>query len=502
MPSWWFSSWLQTSKAGALDRSKSVSALRISQLTRRPRRSTPCARFGLVRVHVSSQQTRRGMALHELPDDVVILVLQRCRILDIFNLRLTCRHVENTISAYEKTIVPEVAQTTFPRPENDHLYWSAGEDYSLRWLKGFIPRYLAATLLEGPSFRSVKFLGWSSIMSIDPLGDELRSRLANGWCIVKKLSNISQAVYSPPVTRLANSFNAQTWSHIQSSLHSRLALGKGRETQDFAFISQKEEMIATRRREYIASLSKADAASYMLLIRLLSKAIRYHPRFESAANSALAVINTALARKLSRYFDYPGKFRDKYIWYTDWLNDTPCPITPWVLWAVLHIGPDPFFVQWTSRYEQEEPKADHVAELITSLTEGQDGKSISRRGKLAAQIDIELRRKCLRDGIEKSWMKSYVESKGGKMKREAMDEVIQRGTSDHKLFVKEAMLPQYFMRWRAAGGENAEVNLTEEEQVREEELIHSGRHPREKVPFFVFLGREPAADEMKLEEGG
>jgi hypothetical protein len=40
-----------------------------------------------------------------------------------------------------------------------------------------------------------------------------------------------------------------------------------------------------------------------------------------------------------------------------------------------------------------------------------------------------------------------------------------------------------------------QVDLTEEEQTIEDEMIAMWRHPRERVPFFVYLGREMAAED-------
>jgi hypothetical protein len=76
------------------------------------------------------------------------------------------------------------------------------------------------------------------------------------------------------------------------------------------------------------------------------------------------------------------------------------------------------------------------------------------------------------------------------MKNTAIEETIQRGTSDHKIFVKEALLPQYFMQWRVSGGENVQWEASDEEQMRDDAMIMRGRHPRERVPFFVYLGRK------------
>jgi hypothetical protein len=333
----------------------------------------------------------------------------------------------------------------------------------------------------------MKALGWSSVAADDPLGDELRIRLENGWKVLKLLSNISQAVYSPAMLQLANAFNQQTWSHIQSSLCDRLALRKGKGVQDFAFISQKEQMIAVRRSELINSLSQSDAADYMLLIRLLSKSIRYHPRFIADGSAVMSVVNSPWAtRTKPTSYNWPGKLEGTYYWFADWQVDVACPIAPWVMWFIFHIGPDPFFQQWSSDYDEVDSKADHVSELAWALWKGQDTRTIKKRAQLASELDVAIRRKCLRPRKEKP--------RKGQNMDQLLNDTIQRGATDHKLFIREALLPDYFMRWLALGGENVQVDLSEEEQVMEDGMVARGRHPRERGPFFVYLGRELAQE--------
>jgi hypothetical protein len=292
--------------------------------------------------------------------------------------------------------------------------------------------------------------------------------------------------------RLANAFNHDTWSHIQSSLHGRLALGKGRVVQDFAFISQKEQMIASRRHDFVNSITESDAADYMLLTRLLSKCLRYHPRFKVDGTSVMSTVNNHwVTKKKPPTCDWPGKIDGKYYWFADSQIDVICPMASWMLWFILHVGPDPFFRQWTSHYDEEDSEADHVSKLAWSLWEGQDARTTKKRAQLASELDVAIRRKCLRPGRGKSYK--------GQQGDQLLNDAIQRGTTDHNLFVKEALCPEYFMQWRAMGGENFQVDLSEEEKAVDEEMIGMGRHPREKVPFFVYLGREPSRD--RADEG-
>lgn len=424
------------------------------------------------------------MNISRLPEDVLVLVFRQCRIHDVLALRLTSKQFQQVLHDYQRAILPSVANATIARDRYWTLYQEAGAEYNLAWLKGLIPRFLSVAVLENPSFRSLKALGWSSIRGDDPLGVKLRDQLENGWKILKRLSNISQKAYSPPVLQLANTFNHQTWSTIESSLQHRLAPGKGKQRQDFTFISQKEDLILARRLEVVKTMSQADAAAYMLVTKLLTKSFRYHPRFDSDGKAVLSTINTVLAKRNGKlHCDYPGRdTQATNTWYTDVLNDTPGPMAPWMLWFVLHTGPANFFKQWTSNYEEECTNVDHVSNLVWSLWDGQDAKTINKRAQLAAQVDLAIRSKCFRPGVE-----AIV---GRNMKKTAIEEAMQRGTSDHKIFVKEALLQQYIMQWWAAGGVNVQWEACEEEQLRDDAMIMRGRHPREQVPFFVYLGRE------------
>ena len=421
------------------------------------------------------------MGFAALPEDILVLIFQSCRVHDIFSLRLTNRHSHHVLSRYSRSILPAVARATVPGNDVYILLHQTNGYHDLRSLKQLIPTFLATTLLANPSFRSTASIGWSSIAEWDPLGDELRERLQNGWKVIKKLSNISQKLYSPPILQLSNSFNRQTWSSIENSLQNRLTLGHGSQGQNFSFISQKEDMILARRLAYVESMSEADAASYMLVIRLLSKCIRYHPRFDADAEPILLKVGTSWARSRPKpVYDYPGK-SGMYTWYTDVLIDSPGPIVPWLLWFILHAGPDMFFEQWTSTYS-DLAGINHVADLTWSFWEGHDAKTISKRIQMASQLDMSIKRRCFRPGVEDICKRN--------MKKSAIDEAIQRGTSDHKIFVKEALLPNYFMEWRAAGGEQQQAGIDEEQQLRDAMLKREGRHPRERVPFFVYLGKE------------
>ena len=88
-----------------------------------------------------------------------------------------------------------------------------------------------------------------------------------------------------------------------------------------------------------------------------------------------------------------------------------------------------------------------------------------------------IRKKCLRSEKLKEKFKNDIVFK----------EVIKRPNNDYKIFVAEAVLPNYFMQWRARGGCEVLEDMHEEEAYKR---MNMGRHPWEKVPFFVYLGRE------------
>jgi hypothetical protein len=251
--------------------------------------------------------------IDELPEDVLILILCQCRIDELFTLRLTNVKLRDLTSAYIPSIAPSVARSTFPL--SDVLLAPPVDPslYTLEWLKGLIPQQLASILVDRHRFAHE----WSpfaryGIPAEDPYGDELRARVANGWCVLQRLSRISREVYGMHAKNVLKSTTDLAWKVVHPSRFK------------FEVFRQREDLILRRRLEYIKSLPNDLAKDYKLMFMLLSSAFR---------------------TSISNYGDD----------YKPWIFDWGCGIdgqrllrrgNSWLTWFVLHEGPDLFWQQW------------------------------------------------------------------------------------------------------------------------------------------------------------
>lgn len=247
-----------------------------------------------------------------LPEDILILIFSQCRIDELFALRLANSNIRAVISEYMTTIAPAVARSTFPLNE---LLLAPREDstaYTLDWLKGLISRQLAAILVDRHRF-SHEWAGQRyGIPAEDPYGDALRARVANGWCVLRRLSKISEDVYRLHAKSVLKSTTDLAWKVLHPSRF------------EFEVFKQREDLILDRRMEYIKNLDCEMAKDYKLMFMLLSSAFR---------------------TSISNYGDD----------YKPWVFDWGCGIdgqrllrrgNSWLTYFVLHEGPDLFWNQW------------------------------------------------------------------------------------------------------------------------------------------------------------
>ncbi|KAF2189311.1 hypothetical protein K469DRAFT_701942 [Zopfia rhizophila CBS 207.26] len=96
------------------------------------------------------------MMIHDVTDDVLIPVFQRCFLNDIFTLRLISKSLRAVVDTYIRTIAPCVVRQTFPTsslplqpPVNGPSFW---------WLKDLIPRYMTAVALDKDKLRRFPYL--------------------------------------------------------------------------------------------------------------------------------------------------------------------------------------------------------------------------------------------------------------------------------------------------------------------------------------------------------
>lgn len=65
---------------------------------------------------------------------------------------------------------------------------------TLYWFKNLLPRYLASTLLEGPLFGENRYYPQVCVPADDVSWNEFRKHLAQGFRVMKRLSNISKDI--------------------------------------------------------------------------------------------------------------------------------------------------------------------------------------------------------------------------------------------------------------------------------------------------------------------
>ncbi|KAF2638787.1 hypothetical protein P280DRAFT_470833 [Massarina eburnea CBS 473.64] len=258
------------------------------------------------------EQERRRF--NELPDDILILIFSHCRIDELFTLRLTSSKARDIIAEYITTIAPCAARSTFPHCELLLTPLADPGAYTVEWLKGLIAQHLAAVLVDRHRFSH----GWTEqrygIPAEDAYGEELRSRVANGWRVLRRLSGISADVYTLGAKDVLKSRTDLAWKVVHPARY------------EFEVFKQREDLVLERRLEYIDQLSDDMAKDYKLMFMLLSSAFR---------------------TSISNLGD------DHKPWIFDW----SCGIdgqrllrrgNSWLTWFVLHEGPQLFWNQWWS----------------------------------------------------------------------------------------------------------------------------------------------------------
>ncbi|KAJ4364162.1 hypothetical protein N0V83_009617 [Neocucurbitaria cava] len=202
------------------------------------------------------------------------------------------------------TIAPSVARTTFPHQPIKPL--TPRTKYTLEWLKGLVPQQLAAILLERHRMAADDLTHFRyGIPAGDPAGDVVRARVANGWRVLQRLSNISREVHAKDV------------SIYKQLLSSRYKLES---------LLQKDDVVLERRLAYMKNLSDDLAKDYRFMFTLLS-----------------ATFSTSIKNIGGDHEPWIFDFGDGI--------DGQRAIRrgeSWLTWFVLAEGPEMFWKQWWS----------------------------------------------------------------------------------------------------------------------------------------------------------
>lgn len=123
------------------------------------------------------------------PDDVLLVIVSNTDIDTFLSLRLLSRKVHDLIITRIHGLTQAVARTTFPNQTRILLQQAERSEHDyrqpIRWLKDLRYQQLAAILLQCPK---------SAIAAEDPLGDEARSTVAEGWKALDHLARIAREV--------------------------------------------------------------------------------------------------------------------------------------------------------------------------------------------------------------------------------------------------------------------------------------------------------------------
>ncbi|KAL1636352.1 hypothetical protein SLS58_009845 [Diplodia intermedia] len=282
----------------------------------------------------SARWTAAKLCLSRLPDEVLILIIERCDIDALLQLRLTCRAFRSLIATYESTIVQEVARTTFPgcklilRPPEDHDLLKS--PYTLDWLTGLIPRHLAAIVVDRHRYCGTPLPALDGVPAEDEIGDEVRAHIAHGFSILETLSLIAQDVEDTPDSKIESKLPpelvsrgppAPRWRKYTPNRvyrQTKRALWSWRRPQESA--EKKRRAVLQRRQDLITALqcnfihkrlTPDEAADFDAMWTVLRMAFQHHRYFN---------IGVPL-------FDWGKPDRRDVFWGNSWVN-----------WYVLRAG--------------------------------------------------------------------------------------------------------------------------------------------------------------------
>jgi hypothetical protein len=246
------------------------------------------------------------LQLHDLPDDILILIYSACTVEALVALRLTDRRSKDLISEYINTIAPLAAHTSFPGCSNLLLHRPLR--YTVQWLRDLIPCQLAAILVDRHRIAHDSMQQRYGIPAEDTHGDELRARIANGWRVLYRLTSISTFVPHADDPKPTNDLVTRLLCPLR-----RLDMHR-----------QRDNFVLEQRLKYIDSMPIQDAKDYKLMFMLLSSAFR-------TSMSNVGEEHKPWAFDWGSGIDGQRLFRKG---------------SSWLAWFVLTEGPGLFYSQW------------------------------------------------------------------------------------------------------------------------------------------------------------
>jgi hypothetical protein len=303
-------------------------------------------------------------SLLSLPEDVLILIYSQCRIDELFTLRLTSTKTRNLIDEYMRTIAPSVARSTCPL--NDHLlakHADPATPLTFQALKAIIPAQLASILVDRHRIADEWLQSRYGIPAEDAFGDDLRERVANGWRVLRVLSNISRHACALNA-RDARKSPADFANKVFRPAHFKLEASK-----------QTEDEILQKRLEYIAHLEPRQAQDYKVMFTLLSSAF-----------------STSISNLGDEHEPWPFDFGQGIDGQRELRKGKS-----WLSWYVLAEGPDLFWQQWWSLPLDDPTTRNHIRDHAIATFAGTPTKLSDHQRILARRFQKAVNERALLD---------------------------------------------------------------------------------------------------------
>jgi len=240
------------------------------------------------------------------------------------------------VVSYSKAIAPFVANNTFPTADlllRRDASPVGTADFA--WLKGLVPKYLAAVVVDRFRLRSPELcLEEFRIRAESEAGDALRERTEKGWRVLDELSLISQKVYRLPVRQVRL---LPLKERVKRVLRGSKSLSAASKTLEI--LKRREHMIVEQRLLYLKRLDAQNISDYHFMYSLLLAAFRTNYGPPSAA-----LMGHNWTRKHDGALDR-----------LDWSGDHVRRLhkgNSWVNWFIMHEGPTLFWKQWKGDTEE------------------------------------------------------------------------------------------------------------------------------------------------------
>lgn len=272
------------------------------------------------------------MMLDQLPEDVVLLVVDHCKIAAVASLLSTCRVLRQILLSNMCLLVPKITQNTFPAAPN--LLSEQQQDEPFTWdiMQRLKYNYLAAVLLDRLRtswFRYEQYHGLVGIPASDNIGAEARKHIGNGFKVLDHLASVAR--HTPTATQLPVAPTRRPG--ILSIMLSYLSRRKRPPIIPKIVQGTPEAPILQRRIDHVTALPAQDVADFCNMWELLGYTVwrESDPGFHRAHYD-----------KGPKYFDWEKRQplngpRSKGLF--------PEKIS-WVDWAVLNDGAQLFWSQW------------------------------------------------------------------------------------------------------------------------------------------------------------